>query len=142
VVKEERERQRGYGDLAQAIMEVVGQADRPLTPAQVRDALGEDLAYTTVMTVLARLHDQGILGRERAGRAFAYTVIGDPANVTARRMHRLLDVDRDRAGVLSHFVDALTPEDERLLRNLLQQIAADHDSHAPGPDGGSAGGSP
>jgi predicted transcriptional regulator len=117
-------------------MEVVDQADRPLTPAQVRDALGENLAYTTVMTVLARLHDQGVLGRERTGRAFAYTVIGDPANVTARRMHRLLNVDHDRARVLAHFVDALTPDDERVLRNLLRQIAADHDRHAPGPDGG------
>ncbi|GAA5185935.1 BlaI/MecI/CopY family transcriptional regulator [Rugosimonospora acidiphila] len=141
MVKEERNRQRGYGDLAQAIMEVVGHADRPLTPAQVREALGEQLAYTTVMTVLARLHDQGVLRRERAGRAFAYTAIGDPANVTARRMHRLLDVDRDRAGVLAHFVDALTPEDERVLRDLLQQVATDQiatdqaatDQYGPAP---------
>ncbi|GIH19436.1 BlaI/MecI/CopY family transcriptional regulator [Rugosimonospora africana] len=127
MIQEERERHRGYGDLTQAIMEIVGQADRPLTPAQVRDALDGRLAYTTVMTVLARLHDQGVLGRERVGRAFAYTAIGDPANVTARRMHRLLDIDRDRAGVLAHFVGALTPDDERVLRDLLQRVDADHD---------------
>jgi predicted transcriptional regulator len=31
------------------------------------------LAYTTVMTVLARLHEKGVLDRERRGRGYAYT---------------------------------------------------------------------
>jgi predicted transcriptional regulator len=62
------------------------------------------------------------------GRAFAYTAVNDPAQVTARRMHRLLNVEEDRAGVLARFVDALNPDDERLLRALLEQIPADqHD---------------
>jgi predicted transcriptional regulator len=122
---------RGYGDLAQAILDLVSQAGGPVTPAQVRDALGGDLAYTTVMTVMARLHDRGLLARQRAGRAFAYTAVGDPAQVTARRMHRLLNVEEDRAGVLARFVDGLTPDDERLLRALLDQITPDQD-----PNGG------
>lgn len=116
---------RGYGDLAQAILDLVSQAGSPVTPAQVRDALGGDLAYTTVMTVMARLHDRGLLARQRTGRAFAYTAVGDPTQVTARRMHRLLDVEENRAGVLARFVDGLTPEDERVLRSLLDQIATD-----------------
>lgn len=116
---------RGYGDLAQAILDLVSQAGGPVTPAQVRDALGGDLAYTTVMTVMARLHDRGMLARQRTGRAFAYTAVGDPTQVTARRMHRLLDVEENRAGVLARFVDGLTPDDERVLRSLLDQIATD-----------------
>jgi predicted transcriptional regulator len=123
---------RGYGDLAQAILDLVGSAGAPVTPGQVREALGGDLAYTTVMTVMARLHDRGLLARRRVGRAFAYTAVTDPAQVTARRMHRLLNVEQDRAGVLAQFVDALNPDDERLLRALLEQIPADpHD-----PSGG------
>jgi predicted transcriptional regulator len=125
---------RGYGDLAQAIMSLVSRADGPMTPAQVRSALGGDLAYTTVMTVMARLHDRGQLARQRAGRAYAYTAVGDPARITARRMHRLLDVEQDRAGVLARFVDGLTPDDERLLRVLLDQITADqHDAKGGQP---------
>ena len=31
------EQRRGYGDLAQAILDLVGQAGAPVTPAQVRD---------------------------------------------------------------------------------------------------------
>jgi predicted transcriptional regulator len=123
------EQRRGYGDLAQAILDLVGRSGTPVTPAQVRDALGGDLAYTTVMTVMARLHDRGLLARRRAGRAYAYTIVGDPAQVTARRMHRLLDVDADRAGVLARFVDGLSSDDERLVRALLEQIGDDE------PDG-------
>ncbi len=115
-------RRRGYGDLAQAIMTVLEGARSPMTPAQVRDALGGELAYTTVMTVMARLHERGLLSRTRAGRAYAYAPVGDPAQVTARRMHRLLDVDADRAGVLARFVDGLSDQDERLLRDLLDQL--------------------
>jgi predicted transcriptional regulator len=129
------EQRRGYGDLAQAILDLVRQAGSPLTPAAVRDALGAELAYTTVMTVMARLYDRGLLARRRAGRAFAYTAVGDPAQVTARRMHRLLNVEPDRAGVLARFVDGLNPDDERLLRSLLDQIdaGADHADSAPDP---------
>ncbi len=121
---------RGYGDLAQAILAAVGRAGGAVTPAQVRDALGGDLAYTTVMTVMARLHDRGLLNRHRAGRAFAYSVVGDPAQVTARRMHRLLDVEPDRAGVLARFVGGLRPEDERVVRALLNHL--DNDRTEPG----------
>jgi predicted transcriptional regulator len=116
------EGRRGYGDLAQTILDLIVRAEAAMTPAQVLDALGGGLAYTTVMTVMARLHDRGLLARERDGRAFAYTAVGDPAQVTARRMHRLLDVDANRAGVLARFIDGLTPDDEHLLRDLLTQF--------------------
>jgi len=84
------------------------------------------------MTVMARLYDRGLLARKRSGRAYAYTVVGDPAQVTARRMHRILDVDADRAGVLARFVDGLTGEDEHLLRALLDQIATEQGNRAGG----------
>jgi predicted transcriptional regulator len=86
------------------------------------------LAYTTVMTVMVRLQDRGLLARERSGRAFAYTVLGDPARVTARRMHRILDVEADRARVLARFVDGLSGADEQVLRALLTQITSDQDT--------------
>lgn len=95
-------------------------AGRPMTPAQVRDALGGKLAYTTVMTVLARLCDKGQLTREPVGRAFAYTTVADDAQVTAWQMQRLLGSRDDRATVLARFVGTLSAEDERLLADLLR----------------------
>jgi predicted transcriptional regulator len=129
------EQRRGWGDLAQAIVDAVTRAGAPVTPAQVRDSLGGDLAYTTVMTVMSRLNERGVLARQRAGRAFAYTVVGDPAQITARRMHRLLEVDDDRAGVLARFVDDLTPQDEQLLRELLDRAPTDEPADKPGSSG-------
>ena len=112
---------RSRGGLERDISDVLATGATPMTPAQVRDALGGELAYTTVMTVLARLYDKGEVIRTPLGRGYAYAGIADPAEVTARRMQRLLDTeDTDRAAVLSRFVDALAPGDETLLRSLLE----------------------
>lgn len=99
-------------------------AGGPLTVGEVRAELGGDLAYTTVMTVLARLYEKGLVNRERAGRAYVYGV-ADQAEVTAQRMRRLLDGDEDRTAVLTNFVGVLTDEDERLLLSLLRQAGGE-----------------
>ena len=111
---------RRRGALEQEVLACLGAAGRPLTVAEVLTELGGDLAYTTVLTTLSRLHAKGALMREPAGRAYAYALPADPgAAVTARRMSRLLDSREDRAGVLARFVADLSPEDERLLTELL-----------------------
>jgi predicted transcriptional regulator len=113
------------------VLAVVAAADHPLTPRDVVARLGQPLAYTTVMSTLARLHDKGALSRHPAGRAHAYAVVASPdgieAALTARQMTRLLDGGADRALALARFVAELRPEDEQLLIDLL----ADH----PPPDG-------
>jgi predicted transcriptional regulator len=102
-----------------------------MTPAQVLEDLGGSLAYTTVMTTLARLHDKGALVRKRSGRAYAYSLAASADSVgsslTARRMSRLLDADPNRASALARFVAELTPDDEKVLAELL----TDH-PHEPG----------
>lgn len=115
---------RTPGSLEQDVLRALAAAGRPLTPAEVRAEVGADLAYTTVMTVLARLHDKGVLTRRRDGRAYAYQ-IADPTAVTAQRMRQLLDGDDDRAGVLTRFMGELTEEDERLLASLLHRAESE-----------------
>jgi hypothetical protein len=41
------------------------------------------------------------------------------SNMKAHQMLKLLDEESDRAGVLSRFVSELTPEDARMLAELL-----------------------
>jgi predicted transcriptional regulator len=106
--------------LEQEVMAALAASNAALTPAQVRAMISDRLAYTTVMTVLARLHDKGLVSRERSGRAFAYRILGEGADLTARQMRRLLDAGDDRQAVLSRFVDVLTPDDEALLVGLLR----------------------
>lgn len=96
-------------------------ARAPMTPSEVQAELDRELAYTTVMTALTRLHEKGAVTRERAGRGYAYTWSADTSTLTARRMRRLLDHGVDRESVLARFVSELGPEDGRLLAQLLEQ---------------------
>lgn len=48
------------------------------------------LAYTTVMTILVRLHEKGYLSREKEGRHFRYTPAVDESSVPAQAGRREL----------------------------------------------------
>jgi predicted transcriptional regulator len=115
-----REQRRDRGDLENEVLAALAATDRPLTPGEVLAALDRDLAYTTVMTTLARLHAKDVVTRERAGRAYAYAP-ADTATAAARRMRRLLDGDADRADVLARFLDELDPDDVPVLQRLLAE---------------------
>ena len=93
-----------------------------LSPGQVRDRLDADLAYTTVVTILSRLHDKGVLERCKVGRAYAYAPVADEPGLAARRMARVLDEEKDREAVLARFVSTLSESDEELLRKMLGDL--------------------
>jgi predicted transcriptional regulator len=116
---------RGPGELAAAVMQVLWEAGRPLSPAEVQAALAardeetSGLSYSTVVTILSRLHAKSALVRRRAGRAFRYSPAADEAGLAARRLAAVLDRESDRDAVLSRFVAELSDHDEQLLRSLL-----------------------
>lgn len=110
---------RGMGELEAEVMSCLWGAERPITPAEVRDALGGALAYTTVMTILARLWDKGLAERERRGRAYAYSPTVSEAEAAAQRMRATLERTSDRETALARFVDELSAQDARALRRIL-----------------------
>ncbi|MFJ4466754.1 BlaI/MecI/CopY family transcriptional regulator [Streptomyces sp. NPDC089424] len=114
-------RRRGQGELEVQVLAALREADGPATAGWVRQRLGGDLAYTTVITILTRLLAKGAVTRERIGRSFAWTPASDEAGLAARKMRKVLDAEQDREAVLASFVTALAPEDERLLRDLLER---------------------
>ena len=59
----------------------------PSTVAEVRDRIADDLAYTTVLTILRTLEDKGYVGHEEEGRAYRYfpTVAREEAGTSALR---------------------------------------------------------
>jgi predicted transcriptional regulator len=120
---------RARGQLERQVLACLAGAERPLTPSEVLQSIGGGLAYTTVMTTLTRLFEKGALQREAVGRAYAYSLAADPtvlqSVLVAQRMRRVLDAGKDRAGVLTRFVADLTPEDERLLADLLGDVRPD-----------------
>ena len=114
---------RPRGALEREVLACLATAGRPLVPGEVRTELGGELAYTTIMTTLSRLHAKGAVARRPSGRGFAYELSGGPADaeasMTAHRMLQLLQGGQDRVGVLSRFVADLSSEDEELLASLL-----------------------
>lgn len=80
---------------------------------------GHHLAYSTVVTILTRLHGKGVLSRHKDGRSFRYVPADDPAGLAARRLAQMLDAEPDREGVLTRFVSGLSGVDENLLRRVL-----------------------
>ena len=110
---------RGAGELEAAVLEVLQRGGAPLSPGEVREQIGGDLAYTTVVTILSRLHAKGVLDRRKSGRAYYYMPVADEPGLAARRMARVLDEGQDREAVLARFVSALSESDEELLRKML-----------------------
>ncbi|MFJ9870590.1 BlaI/MecI/CopY family transcriptional regulator [Streptomyces sp. NPDC101165] len=115
-----RARRRGQGELEGQVLGALREADGPVGAAWVQERLGGDLAYTTVVTILTRLLAKDVVARERQGRSFLWTPTADVARLAALRMRRLLDGERDREAVLASFVTALPPDDEQVLRALLE----------------------
>ena len=110
---------RPAGALEAEILALLRAARMPLSPGQVRDRLAADeLSYSTVVTILSRLHAKGLLSRQRDGRAFVYTVV-DEASLAASRMSQALAVGHDHDAVLTRFVSGLSGRDAELLRRLL-----------------------
>ena len=99
-------------------------AGRQLTPGEVSERLGGGLAYSTVVTILSRLHAKGVLVRHRRQRAYAYAPVTDPSGLAAHQMRQVLDSGADRAAVLQYFVSGLRERDEHLLRKLLSDPSA------------------
>ena len=110
---------RGAGELEAAVLEVLQRGGSALSPGEVRERIGGDLAYTTVVTILSRLHAKGVLERRKSGRSYRYVPVADSPGLAARRMTRVLDAEADRAAVLARFVSSLSESDEELLRQML-----------------------
>jgi len=119
------QQRRAKGGLESEVLATLWAAQQPMTPADVAEALGDDLAYTTVQTALVRLHAKGAVRRDPAGRAYAYTPILDDAGLAADRMQALLATGKDRVAVLRRFVGTLSAEDEAALNDLLRHPGRD-----------------
>ncbi|MFF1460595.1 BlaI/MecI/CopY family transcriptional regulator [Streptomyces sp. NPDC058330] len=114
-------RRRAQGALETQVLAALNDARGPVTAGWVQEHLTAGLAYTTVMTVLARLLAKNAVTRRREGRSFVWVSASDGAGLAALKMHRVLDGEQDRRAVLARFITALPADDEQVLRELLDQ---------------------
>ncbi|MEU4152747.1 BlaI/MecI/CopY family transcriptional regulator [Streptomyces sp. NPDC026659] len=111
---------RPAGELEASVLAALCAAGRPQSAAEVRAAIPQELARTTVATLLARLHEKGAVDRTPGRRGFLYFAVADSHGLTARRMRHELEQDDDRSIVLARFVEGLDPADEAELKRLLE----------------------
>lgn len=116
----------GFGELESSIMTVLWDGERPMTVREVQLALSgrRSLAYTTVMTVMGRLHAKGVLDRSRAQRAFSYHPVHSRADHAAQLMAQALADSHDREAALVHFVHSISADEEGALRAALRSRRA------------------
>lgn len=112
---------RATGSLEREVLEQLWKTPRGATPRDVRAAMGDELAYTTIMTILRRLWQKGLAERELHGRAYVYRAKASEADLAATSMHAAFAPVRDRREALTRFVDGLSKADARALRSVLDE---------------------
>ena len=93
------------------------------TAAEVRDALTDDLAYSTVLTILRRLAEKGYVCHEEEGRAHRYFPAVEPGQARESALERLTRglFQGSPELVLTHLVsrEKLSDAQLRRLRELV-----------------------
>lgn len=118
-----------FGELEARIMEVIWR----LNSASVRDVLNQIKgkkrpAYTTVMTVMSRLHNKGILKRSPRGDAYIYAPVQNKqrflATTSRKIIHNLINEFGEDVAVAG-FLDAIegsNVKESEELRNILKKV--------------------
>ena len=96
--------------------------------AAVNAGASRELAYTTVMTVLVRLHDKGYVVRDKEGRHFRYAPAFPeaslPAEVGRRELSRLI-ARYGAASVVGFAAELAEPDLAERLAKLAASDRAD-----------------
>lgn len=104
----------------------------PSTVAEVRRALDDELAYTTVLTVLRILEEKGHVGHTTEGRAHRYRPLVEREAAGGSALRRL--TERLFSGspelLLTRLVEDedLTEEELRRMRDLLAERLGEEES--------------
>ncbi len=117
---------REFGELEAAVMERLWAWGRPASVRDVYEHLlgNRVLAYTTVMTVMDRLHRKNVLQRELMSRAYFYQPVLTREQYMAGVMKAALGQSTDRTAVLLHFVADMTADERSALRTALRRATA------------------
>ncbi|PKM80603.1 MAG: CopY family transcriptional regulator [Firmicutes bacterium HGW-Firmicutes-14] len=112
------------GELEADIMKIVWKRNK----ATVRDVyeqlrLERSLAYTTVMTIMGRLAEKGLLEKEPLGNAYIYNPTISEGDFVKRVVGEVLDglMEEFAEPAMSHMVDRLSSEDAEKM-NALEKI--------------------
>jgi len=97
---------RRVGELEAEVLQRLWTISAAVSGKELRTHFADrPLAYTTLMTVLSRLVDKGLVERIPEGRTIRFRAAGDPDELTAQAMAQLLASAQDPRAVLAHLVE-------------------------------------
>lgn len=120
------------GELEAEIMTLIWHkaGDEGITVRDVYEELHKrrTIAYTTVMTTMARLAKKGLLRVEKVDQAFVYHPNVSEAEFTSQFVGHILDqlLDNFSSEAIAHFADLVEPEQKDSVVNLLKGIVNRH----------------
>ena len=85
-----RRERKGFTDRELDIMSVLWREGSG-TVAEVRDAMGDDAGYTTVLKMLQILEEKGAVKHEREGRAYRYFPLVESSSAGGRALTRIVN---------------------------------------------------
>ncbi len=107
------------------IMEILWRGE-PASVAQVHEQLSsrEELAYTTIMTIMSRMVQKGLLTRRRSGNAYVYSPAVSREDLHRRVVEGVVDslMESFSQPAISYFVERLAEHDEALLSEMERLI--------------------
>ena len=113
------------GELEAEIMGIVWERGE-VSVQDVKDALEpkRPLAYTTVMTVMSRLAEKGVLDRHKEGRAYLYSPNSPQEKLAGSMLRSLVDRLYDGASgkAIAHLLESDQAVDEEELDRLEKLI--------------------
>lgn len=113
---------RRLGGLEVQVMEFIWSQDEPVGVNDILGSLpGRRRAYTTVMTIVTRLVEKGLVHRERRGRAFVYRAAGTKEELAAESLRDILVSVENPQAVLARLVESLEASPDLLKR--LRKLA-------------------
>jgi predicted transcriptional regulator len=93
--------------------------------AEVREALGDSVGYTTILKLLQILEEKGAVRHEQEGRAYRYYPLVEQARAGGTALNRILDKIFGGSAelLLSQLVSDqnIGPEELARMRKLLEQ---------------------
>jgi predicted transcriptional regulator len=111
------------GPLEMEVLGILNSSPEELTVSQIQDQLkesGNELAYTTVMTVLVRLHAKGLVQRRKESRYFLYSATrrkdATPLRIFEKVKNSLFGSEKLKP------IMSLLDSDEKLSKEELQEL--------------------
>jgi predicted transcriptional regulator len=97
--------------------------------AEVREDLGDTVAYTTVLKILQILEEKGAVRHEAEGRAYRYFPLVESAEAGGNALSRILDKIFDGSAelLLSQLVSdrKIGPDELARMKRILEEMEED-----------------